>query len=84
MYIKREIKSLTLPISVLLIHQDKFNKSDDYKLFKKNLLDFFQKNFIFSLDDDLFLYQYNQSGLEKKYLKYKKKYLQLKNKNFNL
>jgi len=83
MYIKREIKSLTLPISVLLIHQDKFN-NDDYKLFKKNLLDFFQKNFIFSLDDDLFLYQYNQSGLEKKYLKYKKKYLQLKNKNFNL
>jgi len=74
-YIKKEPNTLTVPISILLQHQSKFRQDDEYKLFESKLLAFVKENFIFSLKDDLFLYQCNKSGL--------KKYLQLKKNIYN-
>ena len=84
-YIKREPNTLTIPIAILLLHQDRLiDTNDAYELFKKNLLTFFNENFTMTLINDLFLYKCKEKSGLKKYLKYKKKYLQLKNKNFNL
>ncbi len=80
-YIPQEPNTLSIPIAILLLHQDKLIKNDE---FNEKLLTFIKENFTITTKDNLFLYKCNQKSGLKKYLKYKKKYLQLKNKNFNL
>jgi hypothetical protein len=73
--------SLTLQIEHLIEHTRE--KSDIKDVNIEELLCFFTQNFRIININNHIIYQRIVSGL-KKYLKYKKKYLQLKNKNFNL
>jgi hypothetical protein len=74
--------SLTLQIEDLIEHTRQM-PNEIKKVNEEQLLSFFTQNFRIIDINNHIIYQHVESGL-KKYLKYKKKYLQLKNKNFNL
>ena len=74
--------SLTLRIENLIEHTKKMPR-EIVQVNIEQLLSFFTQNFRIININNHIIYQRVSSGL-KKYLKYKKKYLQLKNKNFNL
>jgi len=74
--------SLTLQIEDLITHTTQMPREIE-QVNVEQLLSFFTQNFRIINIKNHIIYQHVDSGL-KKYLKYKKKYLQLKNKNFNL
>jgi hypothetical protein len=74
--------SLTLQIEDLIEHTKQM-PSEIAKVDIKQLESFFTQHFSIINIDNHIIYQRKNTGL-KKYLKYKKKYLQLKNKKFNL
>jgi hypothetical protein len=74
--------SLTLQIEDLIQHTTQMPR-EIVQVNIEQLLSFFTQNFRIININNHIIYQRVSSGL-KKYLKYKKKYLQLKNKNFNL
>ena len=77
--------SLTLPITDLITNNKLVYNTDDYKQFYEEFTRFFNENFDLNEKKHIIYGRKVGSGSAlKKYLKYKKKYLQFKNKNFNL
>ena len=79
--------SLTLPITDLITHNKLAYYTDDYKQFYDEFTKFFNENFDINdmMNNIIYVRKVRSADSAlKKYLKYKKKYLQLKNKNFNL